>query len=526
MRREAIPGVDLDEGQRVRRVGRHDASMHSGFRLVFGSLCRRPAAWIVAVAIGAVLAACGGDDDPEAVRVTIVPASSRVALGSTLRLDVKAYDQSGALMPGTDISWTSSNEAVATVSVSGLVTAVGEGSANISAATHGVTVKATVDVAQAALINVFNPGHVLAPGGAEQLPVQVLDASNEVLVADLAWSTDDPGIAGVDASGRVTGRSTGVTTVRIAAGGVSRGVAVAVQEPVRSQIAFASKREPPFGVPLPRPSGGVYLMNADGSGVHLQVADAKTYCVDPGGSTCPLPVVQPAVAPDGLRMAVVRFMHWEAEFTDTEIWICATAQPLCEQVDYPGAIRPPGPNVTVHGVSQPAWSPDGRKLVFVSATGTLWLWDLATATWVDLGTGGNPAWSPDGSRIAYVADGGIWLTNPDGSSRVRLSEAGASDSHPTWSPDGHRIAFARVVPGAAGGDSDIFVMNGDGSGVTDLTNHPANDRSPAWSGDGARIAFVSDRDGNDEIHLMDPDGGRVVNLTVDPAPDTDPSWSP
>ena len=53
----------------------------------------------------------------------------------------------------------------------------------------------------------------------------------------------------------------------------------------------------------------------------------------------------------------------------------------------------------------------------------------------------DPQWSPDGRRLAYVRDGSIWTIEADGSRTTRVTDHPAGDSMPRWSPDGRRLAF-------------------------------------------------------------------------------------
>ncbi|MCY4473859.1 MAG: hypothetical protein OXC83_00275, partial [Chloroflexi bacterium] len=138
----------------------------------------------------------------------------------------------------------------------------------------------------------------------------------------------------------------------------------------------------------------------------------------------------------------------------------------------------------------------------------------------------GPAWSPDGRRIAFVSDrdgdDDIYVMNADGSGVVRLTDNDADDFSPAWSPDGGRIAFVSDRDG----NEDIYVMNADGSGVVRLTDNDGWDFDPAWSPDGRRIAFASYRDGDWDIYVMDADGSGVVQLTDNDDQDYVPAWSP
>lgn len=137
-----------------------------------------------------------------------------------------------------------------------------------------------------------------------------------------------------------------------------------------------------------------------------------------------------------------------------------------------------------------------------------------------------PVWSPDGRRIAFVSerDGNreVYVMNADGNQQLNLTRDSADDWTPTWSPDGRRIAFASFRDG----NWEIYVMDRNGAKVERLTRSSAADYSPCWSPDGRSIAFVSDRDGNLEVYLMASDGSGQTRFTRDDATDQAPAWSP
>ncbi len=134
---------------------------------------------------------------------------------------------------------------------------------------------------------------------------------------------------------------------------------------------------------------------------------------------------------------------------------------------------------------RPAWSPDQLWLAYFEQFNLVRVRLDGTAKRV-IGEGGAPSWSPDGQRIAFMWDGGISVSNIDGSDRRRIV---ASGSLPAWSPDGRRIAYA------AGdvGKRFIYTSTVNGADVRQITrltdSTHVTDDGPVWSPDGSWIAF-------------------------------------
>ena len=188
---------------------------------------------------------------------------------------------------------------------------------------------------------------------------------------------------------------------------------------------------------------------------------------------------------------------------------------------------------------QPAWSPDGKRIVFRAAPaglpGTNSLADIVVIN-AD-GTGrknltnnprrGNwdPAWSPDGKLIAFGSAGDVWTIRDNGTRLRRVTREGGES--PAWSPDGKRIAFmsARTT-----GQYDVYVMAADGSEIQRLTSSPEEDGYPDWSPDGKTIAFSTGPPDmlKWSIWLMNADGSnkRVLVSFADAKSAGFPNWSP
>jgi TolB protein len=174
-------------------------------------------------------------------------------------------------------------------------------------------------------------------------------------------------------------------------------------------------------------------------------------------------------------------------------------------------------------VTRLAYVLHGRVIQTIASngTGSVSLGDGVTTTDSD------PAWSPDGRRLAFTSlqngNADIFVMDADGSNRLRLTTHGAADYQPSWSPDGERLVFVSKRDGNA----EIYTMRADGSNQARLWSQAdADDVDPAWSPDGRLIAFSSTRDGNAEIYVMNADGTMPVRLTTNAAPDYRPAWSP
>ncbi len=192
---------------------------------------------------------------------------------------------------------------------------------------------------------------------------------------------------------------------------------------------------------------------------------------------------------------------------------------------------------------QPVWSPDGRRIAFVStrdgnaevfvvdADGSDLVQVTDTATTPDGAEVRNdsPAWSPDGRTLAFTSnrddpEGEVYRVAADGTRLQRLTtNPFVTDNAPAWSPDGRYLVYA-VMPPAD--DADLHRMRPDGSRIRQLTDTPDVDEStPEYSPDGRTIAFsrfdllADERD----LATMRATGGPARPLTGEPDRD---DWYP
>jgi serine/threonine protein kinase len=185
----------------------------------------------------------------------------------------------------------------------------------------------------------------------------------------------------------------------------------------------------------------------------------------------------------------------------------------------------------------PAWTADGREIVFVSAhtTADMSLWKLGASNSAQrqrlpFAAPWNPVVSHQGNRLAYATwyvDTNIWRVEVPASGgkpgeAVKVFSSTSVESEPAFSPDGRQIAFKSGRSGAW----EIWVADSDGSNPEKLTSFegPVTTR-PRWSPDGQRITFYSDAAGNRDVYVMRKDGSELKRLTMDPSSDTNPNWS-
>ena len=239
-----------------------------------------------------------------------------------------------------------------------------------------------------------------------------------------------------------------------------------VWSPDGTRIAFISNRDYLFSL---------YVMDADGSNARL-VADR------------PFEPKQPAWSPDGKKIA----------FTSGFGFMIGPGKPSADiyviNIDGSGLIqltRDSGGN------GSPAWSPDGKQIAFVSNRDAdearIWIMNADGSNQRILPNsrntrsagflGGQPAWSPDGTKIlftGYHACGGrgavaIYVTNADGGESQNLikdpNDCGWYSS-PRWSPDGTRIlaTVSNKTETTLEPPPEIVVMNADGSSRISLSN--------------------------------------------------------
>jgi Tol biopolymer transport system component len=311
-----------------------------------------------------------------------------------------------------------------------------------------------------------------------------------------------------------TARSQGSSPGRFAKAGAPGGA-------TRSRIAFVS-------FPGRRPAGEaaqafeIIVINANGSGKHTVVHWR--------GKRPPFGI-GPSWSPDGRRLV------FDARSKGSGA-LCRSEGPCNDElysVNADGSgLRRLTRNAAADG--QAAWSPDGRKIAFISrrdggaaeiyvmnADGT----DQRRLTRTH-GDEGDLAWSPDGTKIAFTGTGveklrDVYVINADGTHQRQLTAAATAEEwDPLWSPDGRQIAYLQKSQLDYDPISRIYVMNADGSGGHLLSNVRAVGTAPSWSPDGRKLVFTGPRG----LYVAAADGTGVHRVAKSVFPDAFPVWSP
>lgn len=185
---------------------------------------RNPRSWafVLALAISVGCEETTDPDPPPPIRVATVmvtPESVALrALGEATQVTARILDQDGQVLASAPVFWGSRDSSVATVDANGLVTAVGNGTTHVTAASGRIGAHASVLVAQRAVrMDLPPPPDTLRThGDTVRLDVHGFDGNAHPIPAHaFLWRSGDPAVAAVDSTGLVTAVGNGTTRISI-----------------------------------------------------------------------------------------------------------------------------------------------------------------------------------------------------------------------------------------------------------------------------------------------------------------------
>ena len=289
--------------------------------------------------------------------------------------------------------------------------------------------------------------------------------------------------------------------------------------PEGMKVAFVRARQP--GVRLQ--PGDVFGEFSDGDVWMLDLASGQE-------SKLIENAFNPAYSPDGKRIAVDA--SWAGP---RRIWV------LDREGHNPQQMTTDTSEEVAHVA--PAWSPDGRKLVFQNLARTKFdirevNLDSKEMSWVtnDGLTNIRPTWSPSG-RFVYFSSyrsGGIniWRAAVKGDGTLsgplqQVTTGAGQDVEVAVSRDGKRLAYATLRQNADIWRLPVSPESGMPSGAPEaVISTTREDSRGAWSPDGKMVAFNSDRAGDMNIWLFTLADSSARKLTTGPGGDFQPNWSP
>lgn len=139
----------------------------------------------------------------------------------------------------------------------------------------------------------------------------------------------------------------------------------------------------------------------------------------------------------------------------------------------------------------------------------------------------SPAWSPDSRRLAYVSFEGsrssIFVQTLRTGSRIKVSSEPGINGAPAFSPDGRQLV---VTLGGIDGNLDIYTLDINSRQSKRLTTNRSIDTEGSWSPDGRYIYFTSDRSGGPQVYRVSASGGTPERVTFEGSYNARPRLSP
>lgn len=273
----------------------------------------------------------------------------------------------------------------------------------------------------------------------------------------------------------------------------------------------------------------------------MVLAAAVAFAIEPASPDYPGHCQAPKWSPDG------RWLSWEVNYLERQaielyVTVAGSAQPPRKVSPSTAGSSPVtagfgggGPSRAV--VHELTFSPAALNRFVYASSGSGEDYDLyldgSGALVAGPGADGNPAWSPDGRSVVFTSartgQGDLYLQalGVAGAQPLRLSgDATASEVYAAWAPDSKRLAFVGHSPR---GDNLFLIDDVGFPAPRAFTSWPGVQTRPSWSPDGTRIAFYANRDVDDrfDLYVIPAAGGDAARVATGVVLNPrGPSWTP
>ena len=192
------------------------------------------------------------------------------------------------------------------------------------------------------------------------------------------------------------------------------------------------------------------------------------------------------------------------------------------------------------GDYDPSYSPDGKQIVFKSnrddGYGDIFIMNAngtgqknltpnrkSSEEWI-------PVFTKDGARIIFVSRSGrdhksdeLYSMNKNGSDIIQITNNNVADWYPSRYGDNQLLFISQDTPND---DDDIYISNLDGSGRIKLTSKPGDNSDPSFSNELKAIVYINNSDGDYDLYYMNPDGSGVRKIIDTPYTELSPIFLP
>jgi len=230
--------------------------------------------------------------------------------------------------------------------------------------------------------------------------------------------------------------------------------------------------------------------------------------------------ISPSWGPDGRTLVYTSFHRGFPDIYSIDIDTCARRR----IAGYPGLNA--GAEISSDAASMALiLSKDGNPDLYVM---TLKTRRLARLTRTNRAAEASPSWSPDGRRIVFVSDSTgspqLYVINRGGDRLQRITFRGSENVAPDWGPDG-RIAYSS----RRGGCYHVCVMdwnNGKRGDGKQITSEHVDHEDPSWGPDGRHIVYTRTEKYHSDVYILDTMGDSPVRLTTVKGDWYSADWSP